>query len=416
MQGSRGQSPAALVSQRLCDLFLQFPTAAIGGVRWKVLVKRYEDRHGKLDLAGLGHSSNIAAASALLWDVLRLGNEDPENPVLHVEDAATLTPQPNLSGTWPSLYASLRTAVLSSGSLDEAMGTRGLLLSQLKPLLQSHWHASFDEYGMGFFNEEGAFVKLRKMKHLVQQVLAWRSQRVAWRQARGCEATAVDEALRGEMELVASKSHNDLVLRCPEEKMDEVTPDAEEEVEELTPTSLESTPAGKADLEDMLSTCSTATPREVERQEGLERELAELRAENAALRRSNENLLRERDLREVPRLPVPMLEMDLFDDPFEPPPQRPRCWATPSTMTPGSPSASMTPISAFDLHSGAMTPVATSDGVCALVPMWFSWIPAAAAALGDRSDIPTGIVEKLRNQFESTGDPKPLQPPQAWRL
>ena len=34
---------------------------------------RYEEWHGaRLDLAGLGYSSALAAATALLWDVLRL--------------------------------------------------------------------------------------------------------------------------------------------------------------------------------------------------------------------------------------------------------------------------------------------------------------------------------------------------------
>lgn len=480
--GRGGQVAAAVVAQRLCDLLLQFPSAAISGVRWRVLVKRYEERYGgKLDIAALGHSSAVAAATALLWDVLRLvGNEDPENPIVAVEDGVALTPRPSFIGTWPSLYVTLRAAVQSNGTLEpqmeaEASGgvqMRGLLLSQLKPLLQSHWHANFDDYGMGYVSEEGAFVKMKKMKHLVQAVLQWRDQRVEWRESSGSKQTEADKVLHPKMELVVSKSHNDLVLRCP----DEVAPPAvvpDVVAEEATPTK---PPKAGAVAEDRLSTCSTSSRRsrgvEGSGDEVLERELAELRAENAALRRTNEHLLRDRDWFAEPKpksndgqAPRPLLftvcdqqeavEPDVFDDPFEPPPQRLCSWAhlastpTHTCTTPGlstascstpvlaastasfeifsgtTTRASMTPLSGFDVHSGAMTPVpgmpaaSLGDKVCALVPMWFSWMPSTASFLGDRSDIPTGIVDRIRTQFESNAGPdtaKPMCPPQNWRL
>mmetsp|Transcript_51285 Transcript_51285/g.153331 ORF Transcript_51285/g.153331 Transcript_51285/m.153331 type:complete len:488 (+) Transcript_51285:63-1526(+) len=487
MEGSRGgQAAAAIVAQRLCDLLLQFPAAAISGVRWRVLVKRYEERYGgRLDIGALGHSSAVAAATALLWDVLRLaGNEDAENPLLAVEDGVALTPRPSFIGTWPSLYVTLCAAVHNNGTLEppteaeaaRGVQMRGLLLSQLKPLLQSHWHANFDDYGMGYVSEEGVFVKMKKMKHLVQAVLQWRDQRVEWRQSSGTKSTEADKVLHPKMELVVSKSHNDLVLRCPVERAPPTT--VVEEVPATKPWAAgEELHAAKQRpvAEDRLSVCSTSSRRspgsEVPVDDELERELAELRAENAALRRTNEHLLRDRDWDSFTerkmqthsgQVPQPLLfslardeqegpEPDVFDDPFEPPPQRTHPWAhlatTPtaaSTATPGlsttcstpvlrtstasfeifsgtTTRASMTPLSSFDVHSGAMTPVPAAslgEKVCALVPMWFSWMPSTASFLGDRSDIPTGIVDRIRSQIEAAGPDtaKPVHPPQDWRL
>jgi len=388
-----------------------------------------------------------------------VGTEDAQNPILAVEDGITLTPRPSFIGTWPSLYVTLRAAVQNNGTLEpqteaevaQGVQMRGLLLSQLKPLLQSHWHANFDDYGMGYLSEEGAFVKMKKMKHLVQAVLQWRDQRAEWRQAAGSRLTEADKVLNPKMELVVSKSHNDLVLRCPEE-VAAPTPE-----EPATPK-----PKGSACAEDRMSTCSTASRRSRggEAEDELEKELAELRAENAALRRTNEHLLRDRDCFAEPKLqcqdsqvPGPLLfapardpqegpEPDVFDDPFEPPPQRQHSWmahlaTTPtSCSTPGLAASTasfeifsgattrtpMTPLSSFDVHSGAMTPVPAAslgDKVCALVPMWFSWMPSTASFLGDRSDIPTGIVDRIRSQFESAAGPdtaKPVHPPQDWRL
>jgi len=106
MKSTRGSVAPAVVAQRLCDLLLQFPSAALGGVQWRVLVKKYEERYStQLKIGNLGHSSPIAAATALLWDVLRVvDTSDPDNPKLGVEDAVVLTPRPGFMGSWPSLY------------------------------------------------------------------------------------------------------------------------------------------------------------------------------------------------------------------------------------------------------------------------------------------------------------------------
>merc|ERR1712032_1677730 len=105
------------IAHRLCDMLLAFPASAAGGVQWQVLVRTYEERFGtRLDIAALGHSSPVAAATALLWEVLRpVDTANAENPVLAVEDAVALTPQPGQLGRWPSIYSALREIVLTYG-------------------------------------------------------------------------------------------------------------------------------------------------------------------------------------------------------------------------------------------------------------------------------------------------------------
>lgn len=402
MQASRtGPVAAPVVAQRLCDLLLQFPSAAAGGVRWRVLVRRYEERHGsRLDLASLGHSSSLAAASALLWDVLRLGGApEQEDPLLALEEGVALTPRPGFCGTWPSLYASLHAAVLGHG-VRESGGARCLLLSQLKPLLQSLWHSSFDEYGMGYFNAEGAFVKLRKMKHLVQSVLSWREERLAWRRTAGGQATRLDQVLQPRLELSVSKSHNDLVLRCFEDTVP------------LLPTPGASTERGEAVLEaaeDSMSS-SAVSCRTSAAEEDFQRELQELRAENAALRRRNEQILSAQDAAPCcagaqlvfvapTQDELKELEENAFDNPFEPPPQRPHWahFATPCSSSTATPMRTLSFDSSASSRASA-TPVGPYDhGEAApcLVPVWFAWM------LGDRARIPTGIVGRLRSQFEA---------------
>merc|ERR550532_464658 len=93
----RPMSPV-LVAQRLSDLLQSFPAAAAGGVQWQTLARKYEERHSsRLDIAALGHSSALAAATALLWDVLRLvEREDADNPVVALDDTLALDPRPQV--------------------------------------------------------------------------------------------------------------------------------------------------------------------------------------------------------------------------------------------------------------------------------------------------------------------------------
>jgi len=418
-----------ICAQRLTDLLMQFPSASMGGIQWSVLARKYEERHAtRLDLSSLGHVSPLAAASTLLWDVLRLVNtEDIDNPIVAIDDSVALTPHPGSMGSWPSLYVALCDAVQSSGAVqlepeENAGGVRCLLLSQLKPLLQSRWHANFDENGLGFLSEEGSYVKMKKMKHLVQAVLRWRDQRVEWTQSRGAKMTRADKVLIPHLELVASKKHNDLMLRyvpcarCQDDLMLKSSQDA------LVPSPQFS-----------VASSSTSSPRS-----GMEEELAFLRAENAKLRSRNELLTHEQfDASDIaseasfhesfaPMIFLPESMVEVFDDPYEPPPQKLQ-WtssaasfaststgcSTPTlswTHSSGATPASMTPVPNSDV-AGCMTP--TSGLGCALVPMWFSLVPSASGAFGDRSMIPTGIVQRFRSQIDAS-DCAPLVPPPRW--
>lgn len=203
------QPSARDVAERLCDLLLCFPCAVCEGVQWRVLVRKYEERYStRLDIAALGHSTPVAAATVLLWNVLgSVDSDDEANPLLRIDDAVALIPKPGRLGCWPSLYHALHEIVRRHGE-------KGLLLSRLKPLLLRYWHSGFDESGLGFLSSDGSTSKSRKMKHLVQDVRRWRNERMAWREARGLRPTPVDETLAPSLELSPSDSHNDLVLRC----------------------------------------------------------------------------------------------------------------------------------------------------------------------------------------------------------
>lgn len=205
----------AVVAKRLSDLLLCFPSAAAGGVRWQTLVSKYKERHStSLDIAALGHSTAVAAATALLWDTIRIvDGKDHHNPVVAVEDGEAMTAQPDASATWPSLYKALCEIVSEHGAKVEGVTgeeiTHGILVSQLKHLLQRHWHGGFDECSLSYFTDQGKFVRVKKMKHLLQALMQWREERAACHRK-----TDLDEALRCMLDVVPSKKHNDLLLRC----------------------------------------------------------------------------------------------------------------------------------------------------------------------------------------------------------
>lgn len=209
-----------VLSKQLSDLLMLFPAAAVGGVQWQTLSQKYEERHrARLDIASLGHSSALAAATTLLWDVSRIvDGEDADNPVVGVEDAIALIPTPGMLACWPSLYKALSELVLTHGvvhdcQLADGGPAHGLLLSQLKQLLEMHWHTNFTESGGSFLNEDGVEFRLKKMKHLVRAVLRWRVQRLIWRRSElHSDFSEIDEAVWMPLEIVQSKKHNDLVL------------------------------------------------------------------------------------------------------------------------------------------------------------------------------------------------------------
>ncbi|CAE7240071.1 unnamed protein product [Symbiodinium natans] len=380
------QTPST-VAQQLSELLQCFPSAAIGGIQWKTLLSKYEERYStRLDIFGLGHTSPLAATTTLLWDVLRLvDSEDGDNPIVAVEDSVVLVPKPGSAASWPSLYKVLCSVLREHGTVQEEGGQQSILVSQLKPLLQRYWHSTFDEGSLGYLTEEGSAVKMKKMKHLLQALLRWRTQRLDWQSCGGRHSRDMDEALAPELELLPSKRHNDLLLRfagsVPQEKpwtaLGQVLPYQGEEDE-----------AGEA-LSPEVSTVASTTSSAVQE------ELAALRAENEKLRHRNSAL--EKSVRDQDSVPEAQLPENLFDNPYEPPPQ---VWHG-GWSAASSPTASTVAHSTFSgsdgtpLGSGCVTPVqlAPVGQAITLVPMgWF--------AMGDRGLIPCGLVQQARAVFE----------------
>jgi len=387
---STSDVPQAVMSQRLGDLLLQFPSAAIGGVQWCVLARKYEERFSaRLDARSLGHTSALSLATTLLWDVARLVDvTDTDNPILALEDGVALSPQPGCIGSWPSLYSSLCTIVQNNGA-DELQATqatavsrhagRSLLLSRVKPLLQAHWHAHFDEASFSYWNEQGATVKVKKLKHLITAVLRWRSERLTWLLEEGRKPSTLDRALLVKLELAPASCQNDLLLSCVQDERA---------------------------MEEMLKSPGTGV-----------------------------RLRRELSFAEQGQAPPPSVH-ELFDDPFEPPPQKLDRWPS-SLLTPtgsdrgfwsgvssplftsaranfemdsaDSTQSTMTPTSELEENMGFMP--TNQQGACAVVPVWFSYLPTAL--FGDRGDIPSGIVDRLRSKFEPSSSS--FTPPASWQ-
>jgi len=193
---SETENPAA-IAKRMSDLILCFPAAALGGVPWQTLVSKYNERHStRLDISALGYNSPATAVTTLLWEVARpIDSRHAENPLVAVEDCVAMTVQPGAPATWPSIYQALCAIVSENGSREEAEqkedadrseAGHAILVSQLKPLLQRYWHCEFDEGSLSYLNEQGKFVRVKKMKHLLQAVLQWRDERVA-RQTPSCD-------------------------------------------------------------------------------------------------------------------------------------------------------------------------------------------------------------------------------------
>lgn len=402
------------VAQRLTELLQNFPSAAAGGVQWNALVRKYEERHNmRLDLAALGYDSPLAATTALLWEVLRLvDSEDSDNPVVAVEDSVVLAPKPGSVASWPSLYKVLCNVIQEHGSIQDDNCERGILVSQLKQLLQRHWHSTFDESSFSYFTEEGSVVKIKKMKHLLTALLRWRLQRVEWaKEAKGHRSSEVDKAMELELQLVPSKRHNDLILRLERPQ-----------IYDLTFGRGVGAPSSRmpwGDIANFEADTASSSPESTARSSAsaaMQDELAALRAENDALRRKNSALefhgmesfqqswahagLLPKQQLQLP--PMDLLE-DLLDNPFEPPPQVSNFWGSisPSCSTAALSSSfcggstESTPLAASSCNqSGTATPVPFGAGqAVALVPVgWF--------AMGDRVEIPSGLVQNACAIFE----------------
>lgn len=443
-----------VMAQRLADILQRFPAAAMGGVQWSTLVRKYELQHNeKIDLDALGHTSALGAATALLWDVVRVvDSSDIDNPVVAIEDEIALTPLPGSLASWPSLYKTLCDIVCKHGfperNDDQGSGVKShaILLSQVKPLLKEHWHANFDDSGLCYFTEEGTVSKLKKMKHLMDQLPRWRTQRIAWRASVSEKALAVDDsqmfaartmrnsvdaAVEMRLECVPSKSHNDLLLRCiccdaateeslvnPAKPVAETCDKPKLDLDlvgqaEAAPSSGTQPNSPTSQSYDQLSSVSanSALQDEIER---LRSENAQLRSENRLLHDGGSFVNHAKPQLELFNLPLerePELA-DVFDNPFEPPPELrsyKAAWAA-------SPAASTCVGSNFSFGSGFATPLTDSriasgyatpvpakveqvgsavgqlcSGVT-LVPVWFS--------MSDRFEIPSGVVQQARAVFE----------------
>lgn len=403
------------VAQRLTELLQNFPAAAAGGVQWKTLVRKYEERHCmRLDLAALGYDSPLAATTALLWEVLRLvDSEDTDNPVVAVEDSVVLVPKPGCVASWPSLYKVLCNVIQEHGSIQDESGERGILVSQLKQLLQRHWHSTFDESSFSYFTEEGSVVKIKKMKHLLTALLRWRLQRVEWAEdSKGHRSSEVDKAMELELQLVPSKRHNDLILRIERPCLSGLISGVG-----TSPLCSRVLWSDTTEFEADTASSSAGSTEPSSASAALQDELAALRAENDALRRKN-NSLEFRGMesfqqswahagllpKQQQQLQLPPMDLpeDLLDNPFEPPPQVSNFWGSisPSCSTAAhssfcSGSTESTPLAASSCNqSGTATPLPFGAGqAVALVPVgWF--------AMGDRVEIPSGLVQNACAIFE----------------
>jgi len=399
----------ALVAQRLSDLILCFPSAAAGGVQWQTLIRKYNERHSaSLSAAPFGHSSALSAATALLWDVLRVvDSEDTDNPIVGVGHDTAMTARPGAPAAWPSLYQSLCEIVNEHGAQEESDGdknVRALLVSQLKPHLQRQWHCNFDECSMSYLTEEGTPVRVKKMKHLLQALPRWRDQRVAWKASAHAGKSPLDAALEAQLELVPSKKHNDLLLRCVQPRA--ATPALYRpglwESQHQSDHAQDASPKSASDVEDFESSTDSSSVST-----DLMHQIAMLRAENASLRGKN-SFLEHRSQDAVLQKALFEAECmtDLFDNPSEPPP----CGYWGNAVSPHGSTAAP---SDFGFSSGCDTPRSAGSGshchsgvatsalfamaapvaqVCTMVPVWF--------AMGDRAGIPSGVVQQARAIFE----------------
>mmetsp|Transcript_1938 Transcript_1938/g.3553 ORF Transcript_1938/g.3553 Transcript_1938/m.3553 type:complete len:448 (-) Transcript_1938:19-1362(-) len=431
-----GPAAPSVVAQRLCDLLQMFPAAAVGGVQWRTLASTYAQRFScEVDLLDLGYSSALAAATALLWDVLRVvQSDDTDNPIVALEDAVALVPRPGYLASWPSLYKALCEIVTGHGTHGKCVREDGseelsheVLFSQLRPLLQKHWHSCFDEGRLCYMTDEGTCVTLKKMKHLLQAVLRWREQHVAWQTATNFKVSSVADVLRPRLELTPSKRHNDLLLRYVQPRAVVQIPPALWTEDEVKPA--EAPECAEPDLTRSPSKCSGSSSHEGSgdniNSSNIAQQLASLKAENALLRDQNALLQHAGNAMLCAELfgtpsgqDFVVEETDIFDNPFEPPPQ---VWhralmdmdgksSLTSTGTPNSlnfGSGIMTPVSqtlGSHAESGRATPSQqqqqqqpqAAGQMCALIPVWFP--------MSDRLQIPHGVVQQTCAFFEREGN------------
>lgn len=448
-------------SRQLLELLLSFPAAAVCGVRWKVLARKYHELHGEsVDLGQSEHSSPVDAIVSLfqpdtLWVV---DAEDSSNPSLGIQDGVALDAHPGLLGCWPSLYRALCKIVLEHGTAESDQAdmegdksnqvVASMLLAQLRPALRTHWHAKFDEGAMGFRDEDGTFKRMKKLRHMLQVIFKWREARQLWRQSCGLARSELDDAIAPELEIVPSQRHKDLLLRCTThidlEREAEPVKDGASllSTSEEIPVEVDVSPKSAESSVDCIPSMPSAVLE-------LQLEVERLRAENRKLRARN-TFLEEQCTFSIPEdmrctlaipesgmsppsspgrrvLPAETFDFDddtgFLDDPYEPPPQK-CCFKqdrAPSRQSRLSSSdfggstdfgGSMWPANFSDRPSactsanisGSTTPAKRSPFArpgCTYVPMWFPFMNAGAQSGFDVAIIPSGIVRNVCAQLES---------------
>lgn len=424
----------AVVAQRVCELLQAFPSAAIDGVRWQTLLCKYNERHKlPLDVAELGHGSALSAATALLWDVVRMVNtNDAGDPVVALEDNVVLTPGPCFLSSWPSLYQVLCHVVLhcKTGSKQETTdfedeGAPGILLSQLKPLLQKHWHQSFDETCLNYYTKEGIHVRVKSMQDLLQAVLKWREERLVWQADTGKWSKSVNEALQPRLVLVPSKAHNDIFLRCalshpsggaesaPCSMNPTRCPPVLPEPHCITEYSFQTTAAqalpSREGSDGMPSAHSSKLSALMQEVHALKDQNARLRSQSNHLKNLPKNAVLCTESHSTPNVQeITKIMPEASDHSFQPLHEirsSALLWgietsAPASTATYASRSqscGSLTPLSRgsqCNTQSGSGTPIASvaHRHVGAFVPMAFS--------VGHSLEIPSGAVQQIRTMFE----------------
>mmetsp|Transcript_16224 Transcript_16224/g.44070 ORF Transcript_16224/g.44070 Transcript_16224/m.44070 type:complete len:341 (-) Transcript_16224:382-1404(-) len=223
MGDSREHVSAKVIAQRLGELLFHFPAAAVKGVRWSLLMQTYEEvYHSRLDIKRLGYSTALAASTALLWDVLRLTDgEDVDDPVVALEDEATLVLVPGLLGSWPAIYQALSSIVQTSGSLEPMKDgnrfhpVRTLTLEKLEPLLKRQWEVDFEEGGVKYLEKDAASaLTLSTFQEMLEAVLRWTQERTLWLAERNMRPTSIDKVFQPRLEIIESRSDVGEVTVC----------------------------------------------------------------------------------------------------------------------------------------------------------------------------------------------------------
>lgn len=350
------------IGVQLRDLLLRFPCAVLDGVRWSALCKAYRERFpdapnpcgtALCSSAGLAARSWLADIADCKEDTANAGADG----WLQLRDGAALTPgSEGQLACWPLLVQRLgeivrthgcpqsaqavgssspalvvaegrrATTVATGGEAeDEAVGEAGgtaggaaaegsgtaekvvlgVLLAQLKPLLRRHWDPAFEERAVGYYNEAGKYISIKKMKHLVAKLLKWRLQRCS--SGRASQVDAVLET--PELVLATSARHNDMVLCCtirtPASYIHgrelALTPMAQRSLDSQLPVQPFSAQVGKPHIEAILPELPVAKPTvspatsspcrfdrqgfDAHRLDNFEKDSQKLRIENAELKK-----------------------------------------------------------------------------------------------------------------------------------